>query len=300
MESVYVGDYATALTEGKRLIQDSPGYDQPFLPVALANLFNGDLEEARATYERVESVSALGRSLGRLGRADLLMYRGRFREALPLLQEGIADDEKAGNTNLLGRQYVALSENLLALGQTARAVAAAQKAAGISEHESVLFPSALVLVGARRDSEAEKIAATMENTLQSQMIAYAQLVRAAIALRESRLAAAVDLFRDSLKRRDTWMGRLMLGRLYVETKRYTEAIGELDVAMKRSGEAGDVFFYDFPTARYLPPLYYYLGRAQEALGSADAKKNYKSYVDIRGSADPQDPLVLDARKRIGG
>jgi tetratricopeptide (TPR) repeat protein len=228
-----------------------------------------------------------------------MLYLGRYRDALPVLQGGVALDEKAGETGLLGPQYVALAETQLALGQRDRAVASARKAAGFSEHEGIRFPAALVLVAARRDAEAEKIAVAMENTLQSHMAAYAQLVRAAIAARDGRLGPAVELFRESLKRRDTWMGRLMLGRLYAENGRYTEALGELDTCMKRYGEAGDVFFNDFPTARYLPPLFYYLARTQEALGSSDAKASYERFLAARGEADPKDPLAADARKRLG-
>jgi tetratricopeptide (TPR) repeat protein len=299
IQSVYAGDFAGALAEGAKVVQDEPSYEQPYLPVALANLYKGDADAARATYEQVEKLSPFGASLGRLGRADLLLYRGRYAEALPILQDGIAADEKADNTGLLGPQYVAMAETQLALGQRDRAAASALKATAFSEHESVRFPAALVLVGARRDAEAEKIAVAMENTLQTHMAAYAQLVRAAIAARDERLGQAVELFRDSLKRRDTWLGRCMLGRLYAETGRYTEALGELDACLKRQGEAGDVFFYDFPTARYLPPLFYYLARAQEAIGSADAKANYQRFVDLRGDASPADPLVPDARKRLG-
>ncbi len=299
IQSVYAGDFPGALVEGSRVIKEQPTYEQPYLPVALAKLYGGDVEGAQRTYEKVEELSPFGRSLGRLGRADLLLYRGRYREALPVLQEGVADDEKTGNTSALGPQYVALAETELALGQRDRAVASARKAAGLGEHEALRFPAALVLVAARRDAEAEKIAVAMENTLQTHMTAYAQLVRAAIAARDGRLGAAVELFRESLKRRDTWMGRFMLGRLYVETGKYTEAIGELDTCMKRYGEAGDVFFYDFPTARYLPPLFYYLGRTQQALGSADAKLSYERFLAARGEADPKDPLAADARKRLG-
>ena len=299
IQLVYAGDFAGALTEGARAIKDSPTYEQPYLPVALATLYQGDLDGARATYEQVEALSPFGGSMGRLGRADLMLYRGRYREALPVLQQSVALDEKEGNTGLLGPQYVALAETYLALGQKTRGAAAAEKAAGLSEHESVRFPAALVLVEARRDTDAEKIAVAMENTFQSHMVAYAQLVRAAIAVRDERLGPAVELFRESLKRRDTWLGRFMLGKLYVESERYTEAIGELDACMKRYGEAGDVFFYDFPTARYLPPLYYYLARAQEALGSAGAKGNYERLIALRGDADPPDPLAADAKKRLG-
>ena len=119
-----------------------------------------------------------------------------------------------------------------------------------------------------------------------------------MATRDERYGPAVELFRDSIKRRDTWLGRFMLGRLYVDTKRYTEAVGELDTSLKRYGETGDVFFYDFPTVRYLPPLYYYLARAQEALGSADTKKNYEKFLALRGDALPPDPLAADVKKRL--
>jgi len=70
--------------------------------------------------------------------------------------------------------------------------------------------------------------------------------------------------------------------------------------MKADGEKITVLTcYDFPTARYLPPLYYYLARAQEALGSADAKANYQRFLALRGDADPRDPLAADAKKRLG-
>jgi tetratricopeptide (TPR) repeat protein len=299
IQSVYAGDFEGAIKEGTRAIKESPTYEQPYLAVALATLFLSDISEARATYQRAEQANpSKGGPLGRLGRADLLLYRGQYREALSLLRQSIENDEKGGGSGMLASQYVALAETYLALGQKPEAVTAALKAAGKSEHESVWFPAATVLVEARRDADAEKIAVQMENTFQSHMMAYAQLVRAAIAARDGRYGQAVDLFRDSIKRRDTWLGRLMLGKLYVDTKRYTEAIGELDTCLKRYGEAGDVFFYDFPTVRYLPPLFYYLARAQEALGAADAKKHFEKFISLREDARPADPLVEDARQRL--
>jgi serine/threonine protein kinase/tetratricopeptide (TPR) repeat protein len=299
IQSVYAGDFPGALVEGSRVIKEQPAYEQPYLPIALSKLYGGDLEGARRTYENVEALSPFGASLGRLGRADLLLYQGKHKEALAILQEGVRADEKAGNTAFLGPQYVALAETQLALGQKEAAVASARKATTFSEHEGIRFPAALVLVAARKDADADRIAVAMENTLQSHMMAYAQLVRAAIAARDGRLGQAVEQLRDSLKRRDTWMGRFLLGKLYADNQRYTEALGELDACFKRYGEAGDVFFYDFPTARYLPPLFYYLGRTQQALGSADFKASYERFLAARGEADPKDPLAADARKRLG-
>ncbi len=177
---------------------------------------------------------------------------------------------------------------------------AAEKAAGLSEHESVLFPAALVLVEAGRDAEAENIAVEMENTLQSHMTAYALLVRAAMAARDGRFGPAVELLRESLKRRDTWLGRLMLGVLYVETERYTEALGELDACLKRSGEAGDVFFYDFPTVRYLRPCTTTWPGPRRRWAWPTPKASYERFLELRGNADPPDPQITDAQERLAG
>ena len=75
-------------------------------------------------------------------------------------------------------------------------------------------------------------------------------------------------------------------------------MAEFELALKRRGEATDAFFSDRPTLRNLPPLYYWLARAQEALGAADARKNYQQYVTLRADAEPIDPLVTDARARL--
>jgi hypothetical protein len=57
-----------------------------------------------------------------------------------------------------------------------------------------------------------------------------------------------------------------------------------------------MFLDDLPTYHFVPPVYYYLGRAQEGLRSAAAKESYKTYLTIKQKADV-DPLVEDARRR---
>src|SRR5581483_10998593 len=186
----------------------------------------------------------------------------------------------------------------LALGQKARAIEAATKAAVAATHESVLFPAALVLIDAGRDAEAKKIAQTLENALQAQTTAYARIITAEIAARDGRIAEATEALRGSIKRHDTWFARYLLGRVYLDAAHFPEAMAEFDLAMKRRGEATDAFFSDVPTLRYLPPLYYWLARAQEAVGVAEARRNYEQYVALRSGADPADSLVHDARARL--
>ena len=58
-----------------------------------------------------------------------------------------------------------------------------------------------------------------------------------------------------------------------------------------------VFLDDVATFHYFPPIYYYLGRAQEGLHSANAADSYKQFLAIKANGDG-DPLVADARRRI--
>ena len=85
----------------------------------------------------------------------------------------------------------------------------------------------------------------------------------------------------------------------MEAGHFAEALAELELCLKRRGETTDVFFYDIPTMRYLPPLYYWLGRAQEALGaSTQARQSYEQFLALRSTANPPDPLAQDARRRL--
>jgi tetratricopeptide (TPR) repeat protein len=135
--------------------------------------------------------------------------------------------------------------------------------------------------------------------LQRHTTAYAALIRGEIAAVQKRSAEMVEAYRDAQKRHDSWFGRFLLGRAYVETGHFAEALAELEIAAKRHGETTDAFFTDHQTLRYLPPMYYWLGRAQEGLGAiGSARTRYEEYVKLRPEADPGDALMADARERL--
>jgi serine/threonine protein kinase/tetratricopeptide (TPR) repeat protein len=296
MYEMYAGHFDVAMKEGARVTKEAPSFALGFLPVALSKLATGDVNGARETYRLLQQSGPDGASLARFGLADLDMYFGRNREALEILRSGLAADGKAGDGGALARGQVAAAEAYLALGQKARAIEAARRAVGLSGHEGILVPAALVFIETGRSDEAEKIAVALENMLQIQTIAYGRLIKAEIAASRGRHAEAIDAFRDSIKRRDTWFARYLLGRLYARTEHFPEAMAELDLCAKRAGEVTDVFLADTPSMRYLPPAFYWLARAQHAMGVATAHATYDRFLALRGESDPPDPLVLDAKK----
>jgi hypothetical protein len=78
-----------------------------------------------------------------------------------------------------------------------------------------------------------------------------------------------------------------------------DAHSELDLCLKRRGEASSVFIEDyFPTIRYLPPVYYYAGRAQEGLGNSQAAQSYyRTFLQMKEKSQA-DPLLTDARTKL--
>jgi eukaryotic-like serine/threonine-protein kinase len=302
MFSMYSGDYATAILESNEVLKANPSYEYPILTIANSQLGAGDIEGSRQTWARLADVSALGASMASLGRADLAMHFGKHREAIPILTAGIKADEAAGNAGEAAAKYVALAEAYQTTGNQAAAVKTARKAASLRLHESVLFPAAVVLIESGKADDvkfATELAAKLENMLQSQTSSYTRLILGYVALKQKRLGDALEAFRDAQKLHDSWFAHLMLGRVYLEAKRPAEAVAEFEACVKRKGEASDVFFENLSSSRYLPPVYYWLGLAQESLGAAPAAKaSYEQFLKLRTESDPADPLATQASQRL--
>src|SRR5207249_1175145 len=132
------------------------------------------------------------------------------------LDEGIAIDQRDKNDGEMSLKYVAKAEAYLALGQKRKAVEAARKAVELSSDESVQLPAARALIAAGDEAGAEKIAAALDNTLQTQSRSYAALIRAEIAIVHARYAEAIDSIRAAQKQHDSWWSHYLLGRAYVE------------------------------------------------------------------------------------
>jgi tetratricopeptide (TPR) repeat protein len=238
-------------------------------------------------------------SVADMGKADMEMYFGRYKSAVTILQEGISADERDKNEGEMALKYVAKAEAYVALGERAKALQAARKAAQLSSDESVQLPAARALIAAGDEAGAEKIATALEKTLQTQSRSYAQLIRAEIALTHARYADAIDAARAAQKLHDSWLSHFLLGRAYLEAGHAPEALASLDTCNKRVGETTDWMFVNSATLRYLPPLYFWTARAQAGVGtSAAAMENYRKFVALRADSDVSDTLVAAARHAL--
>ncbi|MCJ7484990.1 MAG: tetratricopeptide repeat protein [Candidatus Aminicenantes bacterium] len=270
----------------------------PAEELGLVRLLRGQASEAAVEYRRLEGPEAYASSLGAAGLADLALYGGRLGEARKILETAIASELENGLNAFAIQKKIALAEALFSLGRPDDALKSVEGALAGTSNESVQFACAMILVRAGRESRARELAESLAVLPSPEPQAYARLIRGEIDLAQGRYPEAIREIHEAQAQVDTWIGHFALGRAYLEAGQFTEAYSEFESCWKRRGETASIFLDDLPTLRYLPPVHYYLGRAQEGLKIPAAAESYKRYLEIKILAEG-DPLVEDAKRRLG-
>ncbi len=289
---VMLNDYDGALLQGAIVIADfaQPGADL-YRYMAFAATLAGRTQEADDAYRKfAESDPPNGPTMY----ADRAMAEGRYRDAVSLLENGIADARTHSAIAEPELKQAMLAEAKLLHGDKVGALAAA---AVVAKETTPLYLAAIVEADAGDDKRATANAARLDSALGSTARALAKLVLAELSRVHGKPIDAITKAEESLRISDQWVGHLTLGRALLDAGRFEDAARELAVCEARAGEgASDPF--DTPFIRRIPLLAYYIGRAQEGLGDkAAAHAAYEKFVAGRAKGDP-DPLVADARKRL--
>jgi tetratricopeptide (TPR) repeat protein/predicted Ser/Thr protein kinase len=294
--AMYAGEFDRAIDEQKQVLNLNPSFALAYVGTALPQLAKGEPEQAHATYAKLAALSEKQASTAALGEADALLYEGRYKEGIAWLQEKIKTDQGKGYKASAARKLIALADAYLATGRMNDAVAAADAALKANDEDAVEIAAARVFAAAGQAPRANSLADKLAAHLDADPQAYARLIRGDIELARHKYADAVRLLMESKQLSDTWLVHYELGLAYLGANAFTEANSEFETCLRRKGEATAMFLDESPTLRKLPPVYYYLGRSQEALHSPGAANSFATYAAIMKSADPN-PLLEDARKR---
>jgi tetratricopeptide (TPR) repeat protein/predicted Ser/Thr protein kinase len=283
----------------QKVIKMDASFAEAHVCLGLVRILKGRVNDAAAEYAGLRGSKAYASSLGAAGLADLDLYEGQSDEARTILEAAISADTKGGLNAFAHQKKLVLAEILLATGKRAEAVKLAEDVLAGDSDDSAVFMGARLMLAAGRTERAKDLAASLAARPAPEPQAYARLIDGEIALAQGRAPDAIKAFHEAAAQVDTWIGHIALGRAYLAAGQYTEAYSEFESCLKRRGEAAAVFLDDLPTVRFLPQVYYYLGRAQEGLKSPGAKDSYKKFLEIKILA-AGDPLVEDAKKRLAG
>jgi len=291
------GDFQTAEKETQTILEQDPDFNEAYVSLALAMLAQGRAEEAAETYRRLEGLDVYGASVAATGLADLAIYEGRLAEAARILGDGIEFDLQEGDTYNAADKYIMLAHTLLLQGKSTQAVEAVEKALETDRNNAVQFSAARIYLRTGDNENARSIAAELNKKVETEPRVYAKLIGGEMSKARGDIPNAISLFAEAQEQLDTWLGHFLLGQAYLEAGEFPQAYSEFEQCLKRRGEVTSVFLNDLPSLRYLPSLYYYLGRAQEGLESDAAKESYDQFLRIKEKDDGSDPMVQDVRRR---
>jgi tetratricopeptide (TPR) repeat protein len=292
------GDFRATEEEARAVWALEPAHEDVHIPFALSQLAQGKTEQALQAYTKLGTLNPYGRSASAIGLADIAIYEGKLEEAVRLLETGISADLKEDWKYNAADKSMMLARVRLAQGNKSEALRLADEALKISKNNEVLFCAALLFLEAGKTERARALAGELNKKIEAEPLVYAKLLGGQMSLARGDRPNAIKIFHEAQDLIDTWLGRYLLGRAYLEAEAYAEAYSEFELCLKRRGEAASVFINDLPSYRYFPPVFYYMGRAQEGLGSEAAAESYRSFLKIKEKADPRDPLVADARNRL--
>ena len=291
--AMYAGDFETAIKEAQEALKLNDSYGMAIVALAVSHLASGRVADAQAAYERLRAVDA---SVSVHGLADIALYEGRVEDAAALIEKGAAADSSTKNTSARARKLTALARARYLQGRSADAARLAQEAVKITGGFEAKVEAALVYLEVGMLKEASALADVLRTSLQPDPQAYALVLDGFVRLGRKQPREAVEAFAAAQKIADTWLGRFGVGRAYLELSAFPEAQAAFDTCLRRRGEATALFLDDLPTYHLFPPTYYYMGLAQEGLGSAGAAESFKTFVDIKQRG--HDPLVNLARQHL--
>lgn len=292
------GDFQTAEEEARSILDQSPDVADVYVVLALALLAQSRPGEAAETYQKLEGLDSRGASLANMGLADLAIYEGQLKEAVELLEKGINFDRANKENYIAAQKCIMLAQVFLAQEKKSLAIGAIERAFEIDLSNDILFSAAQVYLTISDVEKARSLAAELDKKVESEPRAYAKLIGGELSLARGDVSNAINLFLEAQEQLDTWIGHFLLGKAYLEAEEFPQAYSEFEQCLKRLGEATSVFLNDLPSFHYFPPLQYYLGRAQEGLGSDAASESYSEFLKIKEKDEGTDPLVKDARRRL--
>ncbi len=291
--STYTGDFQEAEKQARAVMQANPSFEQGYTALAYAQFAQEKLPDATQSYQDVAKISPLGVSMSASGLADLALYEGRYSDAARMLENGATADLAAKNSREV-EKFTVLAHTYLLQGHKDKALQAAKRALVNTQKVNVRFMVAQVFVDAGEVQKAREIATALSSELSAEAQADSKLIEGEIALHDSDPRKAIQLFTEANKALETWTGHYDLGRAYLGAGLTVEANSEFDLCLKWRGQAMELL--DGPTYGYLPPVYYYVGRTEEGLGSPGASDSYRKFLSIQGAGGG--PLVEDAKKRL--
>ncbi len=242
------------------------------------------------------------RSMARLCLGALECYRGKFSDALTLLDQGIAADRIDGMKYELPSKLLMKASVQLRLGDNENARASlAEAIASLEPSMEMMKPrlqkSQVAILAASGDLEGAarvlgELRAEWKESDSSFQTSFGYAI-GALEFERGNTAAAITALKQSSDTKESFHTKRTLGRAYLENGQLAEAVEFLSGAVTRLDDSQAFAGHLAVLARYD------LGRAYEQSGwTQKAIAEYERFLAIWVDAEGQIPEIEDAKARL--
>jgi len=302
----YNGKIDQAIESYKKALEIKPDFYASLVKLGHMYLFNRAYPQAESCYKVLSSSSEKDiRSGGRTYLALVPLYQGKFKEALRVLDDGIAADrmeQAEGEQSFIKYMEKALiyfesGSPDLALKEIDIMRAIYMK---IAPNDPVklrnIYAICLAIDGKTR--EAEEVLGSLRKDIEiknkDRMVEY-WMAAGVVELFKGNSKNAVAYLEKSVKEAPSplFAARYFLSRAYLEAGRLGEAVTELEKTLSRYDEIRPTY------PIWAVKAYYFLGLAYDKSGWTNkAIAQYEEFLDIWKNADPGIPEITDAKERL--
>ena len=302
-----------ALAELDKASTLSPGAAQIAFTRGTLFIYQGDLARAAEAYHRLlEFKDPVAPMYNLYGMAQVALLQGRFGEARSLADRGISALANIKEENLSNIFRLVAAYALWRSGRLSEAVNMCKRMhdAGLamdspSWQRTALFFQGLILCDKNSLDEARKVAADLTALCRTSLdpldMGWADHLMGAIELQKGNSASAIEHLKQACNRLFHEFSNLSdMHALYFEKlAEAEERAGSLDDARQEYEKitaltAGRYRFGDIYSRSF-----YWLGKIYEQQGkTAKAAENYRKFLGLWAEADPGQPEVPDAKKRL--
>ncbi len=298
------GKLERAIESYEKALETKPDFYMSLPKLGHMYLFKRDYARAESCYQVTASHPHKNtRSRGREYLAYIPLYQGKFKEALKVLDNGIAADKmeqvegqaKAGKHSFKALIYDQAKNFEMALREVKLGMEIVENA---DPENPVGWRGYYVDMLARSGNitKAEEVARALKKRIEEKdkalMPAYWYAVGSIELSRGNPQAALTNFEKASETSTDFW-DRFMLARTYLELGKLGDAVAEFERALSR---------YDGTRAEdpiWAVKAHYLLGLAYEKSGwNKKAIEQYEEFLEIWKDADPGIPEVKDVKDRL--
>ncbi|MGK0259574.1 MAG: tetratricopeptide (TPR) repeat protein [Candidatus Azotimanducaceae bacterium] len=249
--AMYASDFKTAQREAQTALETNPDYVLAQVTLAITALVRGDASKASELYHAMKLVDLRGLALANAGLADLAMAKDEWPVAIGLLEAAIEADRSNGNIRGESTKTLMLAECTYAVDDIAATRNHLDTLSSMTLDPARLATLASLFVKVGDIAAANQVADDLNSRLSKIERAYGLVVKAQCFIAGKKFGDAVDELRQAIALADIWDARRLLGEILIASRHEFEGIEELDLCLRRSGEAVAMYLDDVPTFRYV-------------------------------------------------